>query len=118
MADIRKRDLFLRGGMGWNWPDIRDLHLHNSLILSLPSDDNFKSLLTSLSTRLTNRCLVTRIIRRLPDPDQPGSNITTSLYSVAKPFVWHRYESAGSGSDERSGETKGAQIGVNDICIR
>ena len=98
-----------------NWAKFYSLGLRNSVILSLPSDDDFKSLLTSLSTRLTNRCLVTRIIQRLPDPDQPGSNITTTLYSVAKPFVWHRYESAGSGSDEWSGETKGDQVGVNDI---
>ena len=119
MADIRKHKL--HGQMTSNWPDFDDrVNLHNSLILLLPSNDNFKSLLISLSTRLTNRCLVTRIIQCLPDPCQPSSNITTSLYSVEKPFVWHRNESTGSGLDERSGdklrgETKGDQAKVNGI---
>ena len=91
----------------------------------LPEDDGsipvltLKLLLTSLSTRLTNRYLVTRIIQCPPDPSQPSSNITTPLYSVAKPFIWHRNESAGSVSErsggELRGETKGDQVMVNDI---
>jgi len=100
--------------MGWHAAHIHNLHLHNSLILSLPSDDNFKSLLTSLSTQLANKYLVTRIVQHLPDPGQPSSNITGFLYSIAKPFVWHRNESAGSGLDKWSGEAKGDQVGVND----
>ena len=112
MADIRKHKLPFRGWMASHWPDFYRVNLDNSLILLLPSNDNFKSLLTSLSTRLTNRCLVTRIIQCPPDPRQPSSNITTYLYSIEKPFVWHRNESTGSGSDERSddelqGEMKG-----------
>ena len=121
MADIRKHKLSFQSSTVSHWPDFnRRVNLHDSLILLLPSNDNFRSLLTSLSTRLTNRCLVTRIIQCLPYPHQPGSNFTTSLYSVAKPFVWHRNESARSGSDERSGdelrgETKGDQVKVSDI---
>ena len=97
MADIRKHKLSLESWVDSNWVNISGLSLLNSLILPLPSDDNFKSLLTSLSTQLTNRCLVTRIIQHLPDPGQPSSNITTTLYSIAKPFVWHRNEIAGLG---------------------
>jgi len=111
MADITKHKLSLESWLGSYWADFRSFNPHNLLMLSLPSDDNFKSLLTSLSTRLANRYLVTRIVQRLPDPDQPGSNITTTLYSIAKPFVWHRNESAGFGSDEWSGEMKGDQVG-------
>ena len=59
-------------------------------MLSLASNDDLKSLLTSFSTRLTDRYLVTEVIQCPPDPRQPDSNITTPLYSVAKPFVWHR----------------------------
>jgi len=46
----------------------------------------------------------------------PVTNITTPLYSVAKPFVWHRNESVGSVSgavgDELRGETNGDQQGL------
>ncbi|KIM53204.1 hypothetical protein SCLCIDRAFT_1223016, partial [Scleroderma citrinum Foug A] len=86
----------------------------------ISSMDRVESLLTSFSTRLTGRYLVTEIIQCPPDPRQPGSNITTPLYRVAKPFVWHRTsviihfayssysfsgindESTGSASDEQS----------------
>ncbi|KIM50494.1 hypothetical protein SCLCIDRAFT_1225311 [Scleroderma citrinum Foug A] len=86
----------------------------------ISSKDCVVSLLTSFSTRLTDRYLVTEIIQCRPDPRQPGSNVTTPLYSVAKPFVWHRTsvkiyfayssysfsgiddESAGFASDEQS----------------
>ena len=100
--------------------DISHLDLYKPLMLSLQSNDNLKSLLTSFSTRLTNRYLVTGIIQCPPDPCQPGANITTPLYSVAKPFVWHRNESAGSVSEERSGdelrgEKRGDQLRANDI---
>jgi len=43
------------GVVAWNLTDGRHLCLYNPLILSLPSNDDLKSLLTSLSTRLTNR---------------------------------------------------------------
>ncbi|KIM69918.1 hypothetical protein SCLCIDRAFT_1207159 [Scleroderma citrinum Foug A] len=91
------------------------LILCKPMMLSLPCNNDLKSLLTSLSTRLTNKSLVTRIIQCPPGPPQPSSNTTTSLYSVAKPFVWHRNESAGSVSEERSddelrGEMKGDQV--------
>ena len=82
-------------------------HCHHSLyeplLLSLPSNDDLNSLLASFSARLTNRYLVTRVIQSLPDPQEPGSNTTTPLYTVAKPFVWHRNERAGFVSEERSG---------------
>ena len=103
-------------------------HLYKPLMSSLPSNDDLKSLLTSFSTRLTNRYLVTRIIHHHPDPDPDPDldhlehllNITSPFYSVAKPFVWHRNESAGCVLDERSGDklrgvTKGDQVSVNDI---
>ena len=96
-----------------------DLDLYKPLMLSLPSNDDLKSLLTSLSTSLTNRYLVTRIIQ-CPDPRKLSSNITTPLYNIAKPFVWHQNKSAGSVSEERSGdglrgETQGDQVRVNDV---
>jgi len=90
--------------MAWNRTNFSHLDLYKPLMLSLPSNDDLKSLLTSLSTRLTNRSLVIRIIQCPPDPCQHGSNITTPFYSIAKPFVWHRNESAGSGSDKQSGD--------------
>ncbi|KIM67995.1 hypothetical protein SCLCIDRAFT_997108 [Scleroderma citrinum Foug A] len=70
--------------------------LYRPLGLSLPSHDDFNSLLVSLSTRLTNRYLVTRVIQCLSDPRRPGSGIKTRWYNTAKPFVWHRNEGAGS----------------------
>ena len=122
MADITLRQHKLSSMdrvMAWNRTYFRHLNLYKPLMLSLPSNDDLKSLLTLFSTRLTNRYLVTRIIRCLPDPCQPGSNITTPLYSVAKPFVWHRNQSTGSVSEERSddelrGETSD-QVRVNMI---
>jgi len=115
MADITPRQYKISAMdrvMAWSLTDVNLLNLYKPLMLSLPSNDDLKSLLTSLSPRLTNRYLVTRIIQCPPDSLEPGSNITTPLYSVAKPFVWHRSESVGSVSDERSGdelqgETKG-----------
>ena len=63
--------------------------LYKPLGLSLPSDDDFKSLLASFSTRLTNRYLITGVIQCPPDPRESGS-LPRHWYSVAKPFVWHR----------------------------
>ncbi|KIM56532.1 hypothetical protein SCLCIDRAFT_1220339 [Scleroderma citrinum Foug A] len=60
--------------------------------LSLPSNDDFKSLLVSFSTRLTNRYLITRVIQCPPDPRRSGSG---TLYNIAKPFVWHRNAGVG-----------------------
>ena len=122
MADITPRQHKLSSKdyvRARNPTDTDILSLYKPLMLSLPSNDDLKLLLTSLSTRLTNRYLVTRIIQCPPDPSQPSSNITTPLYSVAKPFIWHRNESAGSVSErsggELRGETKGDQVMVNDI---
>ncbi|KIM68269.1 hypothetical protein SCLCIDRAFT_1209685, partial [Scleroderma citrinum Foug A] len=70
--------------------------LYKPLGLSLPSNDYFKSLLVSISTRLTNRYLITMVIQCPPDPRRPGSD-TTHWCNIAKPFVWHRNEDAGSG---------------------
>ena len=104
----------------WNDTDARHFESYKPLMLSLAINDDLKSLLTSFSTRLTDRYLVTEIIQCPPDPRQPGSNITTPLYRVAMPFVWHRTsviihfayssysfsgiddESTGSASDEQS----------------
>jgi len=83
--------------------------LYKPLMLSLPSNDGLKSLLTSFSTRLTNRYLVTKIIQCLPDPRQRSSTITIPLYSIEKPFVWHRNESASSVAEEWSGDESGAE---------
>ena len=69
--------------------------LYQPFGLSLPSNDDFNSLLVSLSTRLTNRYLITRVIQCPPNPRWPGSG-TTHLYNIAKPFVWHRNEGAES----------------------
>ena len=123
MVDItpRQHEIFSMGRiLARNPTNFRLLNLYKPLILSLPSNDDLKSLLTSCSTRLTNRYLVTRIVQCPPDRLQPGSNITTPLYSVAKPFVWHRNKIAGSVSEERSGdelrdETTGNQVKVNYI---
>jgi len=93
----------------WNLTDIFRLDLYKPLMLLLPSNDHLKSLLASFSTRLTNRYLVTRVLQYAPDPHQPGSNITTPLYSVAKPLVWHRNERPDSVSEERSGHESGAE---------
>jgi len=70
--------------------------LYKPIGLSLPSNDDYKSLLVSFSTRLTNRYLITRVIQCSPDPRWPGSGTTQSLYNTAKPFVWHRNEGPGS----------------------
>ena len=106
--------------MPWHPMGFGHFESFKPLLLSLPNHDDFKSLLSTLSTRLTDRYLVTEVIQCPPDPRQPGSNITTPLYSVAKPFVWHRTsvkihfayssysfsgiddESAGFASDEQS----------------
>ena len=74
--------------------------LFRPLMLSLPSNDDLKLLLTSFSTGLTNRYLVTWVIQN-QDP---------SYYSVAKPFVWHRNESTGSVSKERLGDEARRQV--------
>ena len=86
--------------IAWNPTDFHRFIFYNPLILSLLSNDDLKSLLTSLSTRLTHRYLVTRLIQCSCYPD---SRIITFFCDIAKPFVWYRNESAGSPSDERLG---------------
>ena len=61
--------------------------------LSLPSNDEFKSLLVTFSARLANKYLVTCVVERPPNPHWPGSSITYE-YNIAKPFVWHRNRDA------------------------
>ncbi|KIM61687.1 hypothetical protein SCLCIDRAFT_864293 [Scleroderma citrinum Foug A] len=80
--------------LGWHHHDGL-IKLYKPLGLSLPSNDHFKSFLLSLSTRLTNRYLVTRVIQCPPQPGQPGSD-TIYWYNFTKPLVWHRNEGAGS----------------------
>ena len=71
--------------------------------------------LPSLSTWLTNRYFVTRTIRYPPGSRLPSSNTTIPLYGIAKSFVHHQNESAGSVSEQRSsdklwGGMKGDQV--------
>ena len=47
----------------WNLMNVDHLTLYEPLMLSLPSNDDLKSLLTSLSTPLTNRYFVLRVIQ-------------------------------------------------------
>ncbi|KIM61357.1 hypothetical protein SCLCIDRAFT_908621 [Scleroderma citrinum Foug A] len=63
------------------------IEVYKPLCLSLPSNDGVKTRLTSLSTRSTNRYLVTRVIQCPPDPCRLGSSITPFCI-FAKPFIW------------------------------
>jgi len=97
----RQHKISERGGHQREGGIIRAYHysydfteLYKPLGLSLPSNDDFKSLLVSFSTRLTNRYLVTRVIQCPPNPRWPGAS-TTCWYSIAKPFIWHRNEGTG-----------------------
>ena len=99
-----------------NSTDVNHHILYKPLMLSLPSNDGLKSLLTSLSTRLTNRYLVTRVIECDSD-----SSTLPYLCDIVKPFVWYRNESAGSALEEQSGdelraETEGTKVTrVDDV---
>ena len=92
MADITPRQQNL-SARAWSRTNFRDLNFYQPLMLSLPSNDDFKSLLTELSTRLANRFLVTRVVQYSDE-----HAIMRYLYDIAKPFVWYRNESAGSAS--------------------
>ncbi|KAL4069912.1 heterokaryon incompatibility protein-domain-containing protein [Scleroderma yunnanense] len=86
--------------------------------LSLPSNHDFNSLLTSLGNRLTDRYLVIRVIQcaNASSNERPASlrlwggpfrrssivDPTTPLCIIRKPFVWH-HDGADSASVERSG---------------
>ncbi|KAL4070146.1 heterokaryon incompatibility protein-domain-containing protein [Scleroderma yunnanense] len=94
--------------------------------LSLPSNPGFTSLLASLSTRLTNRYLVTRVIQCTTVPSSESSrqfshhpsshkplalDSKTPLCTIAKPFVWHQDKGAGSVSmDSWSGDESRAEM--------
>ncbi|KAL4075403.1 heterokaryon incompatibility protein-domain-containing protein [Scleroderma yunnanense] len=65
-------------------PDV-SVTLRKPLGLSLPSHQNFNSLLASLSTRLTNRYLVIRVIQCATSTFDP----TTPLCTFARPLVWN-----------------------------
>ncbi|KIM68396.1 hypothetical protein SCLCIDRAFT_20314 [Scleroderma citrinum Foug A] len=84
-----------------NLTNVRHLNSLKPVVLSLPSDDNLKSLLNSFSTRLTNKYLVTKVTQYF---DYFLSRKTRYLCDIAKPYVWYRNESAGSTSEERSGD--------------
>lgn len=63
--------------------------------LSLPSNHTFNSLLASLSPRLPNAYLVTRVVRCFPESsglDANNSSSPMSLCTIAKPLVLHRDE--------------------------
>ncbi|KAL4064876.1 heterokaryon incompatibility protein-domain-containing protein [Scleroderma yunnanense] len=79
--------------------------LYNPCGQSLPSNHNFNSLLASLSTQLTNKYLVTRVISgKISRPFLPFSETKIHLYAIAKPFTWHQDEGdemrTGMGSEE------------------
>jgi len=90
--------------------------LYKPLCLSLPINDDVKTLLTFLSSRSTNVYLVTRVIQCPPDPRWPSSSrSTTPFCAFVKPFIWNQNAGADSMSEERSGdETMGDQARVND----
>ena len=71
------------------------------LLLSLPNHDDFKSLLSTLSTRLTDRYLVVRVIQYYADSDL---SVMRYFCDIAKPFVWYRNEIIDSASEEESGD--------------
>ena len=94
------------------------LELYKPLCLSLPINDDVKTLLTSLSNQSTNGYyLVTRVIQCPPDPCWPGSNTsTTSFCTFVKPLIWSRNAGVDSVSEEQSGdETMGDRARVNDV---
>ncbi|KAL4074495.1 heterokaryon incompatibility protein-domain-containing protein [Scleroderma yunnanense] len=87
--------------------------LYKPLGLSLPRSHHFNSLLASLSTRLTNRYLVTRVMQCPAEhtsrwqsrpaglygdrrSDTNGSSIEIPLCTIGKPLVWHRDKRTGS----------------------
>ena len=93
------------------------LEFYEPLMLSLPSNNDLKLLLTELSTRLANRYLVTKVVQYSSRFDP---SVMKYLYDIAKPFVWYRNESAGSVSEEQSG-TAGCQrvtkvTTADDVC--
>ena len=90
------------------------IELYKPLGLSLPTNDDFKSLLVSLSTQLTNRYLVTQVIKCTHN-----SSMTTCLYNIAKAFVWHRHEGAGFvvGKAGTSGKTISAIDAIDWILV-
>ena len=84
MADITPRQ-HNPSSTAWNRTSFYKVYLRKPLMLSLPSNDDLKSLLISLSTRLANRYLVTRVVQYSGHRD-----IMRYLYDIAKPFVWYR----------------------------
>ena len=75
---------------------------------SLPDNHAFKSFLASLSARLTNAYLATRIVRLVPSGKSnrclmvgTKNSSTMSLCTIAKPLVWFRDVNTGSSSMER-----------------
>ena len=87
--------------------------LYKPQCLSLPINDDVKTLLTSLSTRSTNRYLVTRVMQCPPDPLCAGSS-TIPFCAFAKPFIWSSIKGVYSVSEECSGdETMSDQASVS-----
>ena len=84
---------------------------------SLPNNCAFNSLLASLSVRLTNAYLVTRLVRLVP---RGKSNrcltvgtedcSTMSLCTIVKPLVWFRDVDTGFLSMERLDVSKGTSV--------
>jgi len=86
--------------------------LYKPLMLSLPSNNDLKSLLAFLSsTRLANRYFIARVIQyskyKYPYYESPMA----CMCDIAKPFVWYRHESAGSASEVRLGDELRGEMG-------
>ncbi|KAL4074695.1 heterokaryon incompatibility protein-domain-containing protein [Scleroderma yunnanense] len=119
------------------WAERPSVFLYKPLGLSLPNDHHFNSLLSSLSTRLINRYLVTRVIRCPTEqsndiPEEcthictqlfhtfypsldTNTSMTTHLCTIAKPFVWLRVEDADFPSMESSGDELGLRRKMKEI---
>ena len=93
------------------------LKLYEPLCLSLPMNDDVKTLLASLSTWLTNGYLVTRVIQCPTDPCWPGSSTSTTPFcTFVKPFIWRQNAGTDSVLEEQSGgEIMGDQVRFNDV---
>ena len=112
-ADItpRQHEISTVGlAMAWTPGDNILLHLNKPLMLSLPSNEDIKSLLTSLSTPLSSRYLVRRVIKYSINWDL---GIRAQLCDIAKPFVWYRTETPPA-PEEWSSDEWGAEMPEDD----
>ncbi|KIM59681.1 hypothetical protein SCLCIDRAFT_1217613 [Scleroderma citrinum Foug A] len=99
----------------WAGLDVHNfLAAYKPLCLSLPSNDDVKTLLASLSTPSTNKYFVTRVIQCFPNPGWPSLSFTL-LCTFAKPFISSRNEGTDFVLEEWSGDqTMGDLASVSD----